>query len=140
MHRCLVMHPGDLILAKLMKMFFRFHGQHFFYTFSSFSLVIAWDVRKVFCYLETIFNSEDLTLKTVMVVSAQRGQTIHYLNWYSKFRNFGYVYPEESSQTMQSRSWPGNASQVYFISLWSSHSRDHSSTNVFGLHKMQTWW
>ena len=46
------------------------------------------DVGKVLSYLQTIPNSEDvslkdLTLKTVMLVSlvsAQRGQTIHYLN------------------------------------------------------------
>ena len=36
-----------------------------------------WDVNKVLCYLGTIYKSEDLslwnlTLKTVMVVSAQR--------------------------------------------------------------------
>ena len=36
-----------------------------------------WDVNKVLCYLGTIYNSEDfslwdLTLKIVMVVSAQR--------------------------------------------------------------------
>lgn len=48
----------------------------------------TWDVGKVLSYLQTIPNSEnimlkDLTLKTVMSVSlasAQRGQTIHYLN------------------------------------------------------------
>jgi len=48
----------------------------------------TWDVRKVLSYLQTIPNSEDvslkdLTLKTAMLVSlvsAQRGQTIHYLN------------------------------------------------------------
>ena len=48
----------------------------------------TWDVGKVLSYLQTIPNSEntmlkDLTLKTVMLVSlvsAQRGQTIHYLN------------------------------------------------------------
>ena len=42
-----------------------------------------WDVSKVLCYLGTIYNSEDLslwnvTLKTVMVVSAQRGLTIYF--------------------------------------------------------------
>lgn len=48
----------------------------------------TWDVGKVLSYLQTIPTSEDvslkdLTLKTVMLVSlvsAQRGQTIHYLN------------------------------------------------------------
>ena len=48
----------------------------------------TWDVGKVLSYLQTIPNSEDvslkdLTLKTVMLVSlvsAQRGQTIHCLN------------------------------------------------------------
>ena len=46
----------------------------------------TWDAGKVLSYLQTIPNSEDvslkdLTLKTVMlVVSAQRGQTIHCLN------------------------------------------------------------
>ena len=48
----------------------------------------TWDVGKVLSYLQTIPNSEDvslkdLTLKTAMLVSlvsAQRGQTIHYLN------------------------------------------------------------
>lgn len=48
----------------------------------------TWDVGKVLSYLQTIPNSEDvslkdLILKTVMLVSlvsAQRGQTIHYLN------------------------------------------------------------
>ena len=48
----------------------------------------AWDVGEVLSYLQKIPNSEDvslkdLTLKTVMLVSlvsAQRGQTIHYLN------------------------------------------------------------
>ena len=42
-----------------------------------------WDVSKVLCYLGTIYNSEDLSLwnvtfKTVMVVSAQRGLTIYF--------------------------------------------------------------
>ena len=42
-----------------------------------------WDVSKVLCYLGTIYNSEDLslwdlTLKTVMVVSAQRGLTTYF--------------------------------------------------------------
>ena len=42
-----------------------------------------WDVSKVLCYLGTIYNSEDLslwkvTLKTAMVVSAQRGLTIYF--------------------------------------------------------------
>lgn len=48
----------------------------------------TWDVGKVLSYLQTMPNSEDvslkdLTLKTVMLVSlvpAQRGQSIHYLN------------------------------------------------------------
>lgn len=48
----------------------------------------TWDVGKVLSFLQTIPTSEDvllkdLTLKTVMLVSlvsAQRGQTIHYLN------------------------------------------------------------
>ena len=40
-----------------------------------------WDVNKVLCYLGKRCNSEDLslwdlTLKTVMVVSAQKGPTI----------------------------------------------------------------
>ena len=42
-----------------------------------------WDVSKVLCYLGTIYNSEDLSLwnmtfKTVMVASAQRGLTIYF--------------------------------------------------------------
>ena len=42
-----------------------------------------WDVSKVLCYLGTIYNSEDLSLwnvtfKTVMVVSAERGLTIYF--------------------------------------------------------------
>ena len=42
-----------------------------------------WDVNKVLCYLGTIYNSEDLslldlTLKTVMVVSSQRGVIIYF--------------------------------------------------------------
>ena len=48
----------------------------------------TWDIGKVISYLQTILNSDDvtlkdLTLKTVMLVSlvsAQRGKTIHYLN------------------------------------------------------------
>lgn len=35
---------------------------------------------KYFATLKTIYNSEDLTLKTVMVISAQRSNFIHYLN------------------------------------------------------------
>ena len=42
-----------------------------------------WDVSEVLCYLGTIYNSEDLSLwnvtfKTVMVVSVQRGLTIYF--------------------------------------------------------------
>ena len=42
-----------------------------------------WDVSKVLCYLGTIYNLEDLSLwnvtfKTVMAVSVQRGLTIYF--------------------------------------------------------------
>ena len=33
------MHPGDLILAKLMQMFFRLHGKQFFYAFPLVSFI-----------------------------------------------------------------------------------------------------
>ena len=49
------------------------------------NVVSSWDVGKVLGYLKTTYNLDGLslrdpTLKTVMVVPAQRGQTIHYLN------------------------------------------------------------
>ena len=51
------------------------------------SYAVTWDVNKVLNYLESISTTEcslkDLTLKVVTLmplVSAQRGQTIHYLS------------------------------------------------------------
>ena len=39
MHRCLVAHPENLILTKLMLIIFRSHGKQFFYAFPLFSLI-----------------------------------------------------------------------------------------------------